>query len=79
MLLVYRGLKIALKKPGTFRGILALGLSVLLGAQAFIITAGVTRMIPMTGITLPFVSYGGSSLLTSFMLVALLEVADNAD
>ena len=72
LLLVGTGLRTAVRADNPFDTRLATGLSALLGVQAFIIVAGVTRVLPLTGITLPFVSYGGSSLLGSWLLVALL-------
>ncbi len=72
LLLVGTGLRIAVRADNPFDTLLATGLSALVGVQAFIIVAGVTRVLPLTGITLPFVSYGGSSLLGSWLLVALL-------
>jgi len=50
----------------------ATGITILLGVQSFIIMAGVTRLLPLTGVTLPFVSYGGSSLVANYVLLALL-------
>lgn len=73
MILVYRGFKIGLNQANDFYKILALGISILLGTQVFIIIGGVTKLIPLTGITLPFVSYGGSSLLTSFISLGILQ------
>ena len=55
-----------------FEKLLAAGLTAILGLQTFIILGGVTRLVPLTGITLPFVSYGGSSLIASLMAVGLL-------
>ena len=72
LLLVGRGLKIALSQRDDFAQLLAVGLTVVIGVQTFIILAGVTRLLPLTGITLPFMSYGGSSLLSNFILIALL-------
>jgi len=72
MLLVTRGLHIAMQGRSDFGILLAGGLTIILGVQTFIILAGVTRLLPLTGITLPFMSYGGSSLLSNFILIALL-------
>ncbi len=72
MMLVYRGIKIALRARGDFSALLAIGLTSLLGLQVLIIIAGVTKMLPLTGITLPYVSYGGSSLVANFILLGLL-------
>ncbi len=72
VVLVGKGLRIALRAPDAFSSLLAVGLSTLVGLQAFVIVGGVTRVIPLTGVTLPFVSYGGSSLISNFVLLALL-------
>jgi cell division protein FtsW (lipid II flippase) len=72
LVLVERGLRIASAAQDEFRAILAAGLSLVVGVQAFIIAAGNLKMIPLTGITLPFVSYGGSSLLANSVIVGLL-------
>ena len=71
-LLVAVGFGIALRSRDTFRKLLAGGLSFVLGLQTVLIIAGVIRLLPLTGITLPFMSYGGSSLLANFLLLALL-------
>ncbi len=72
LLMVGAGLRIALRTPVPFERLLATGLTVLLGVQSFIIMGGVIRVLPLTGITLPFVSYGGSSLVANYVLLALL-------
>lgn len=70
--LVGAGLRIAVRAQRPFEKLFATGLSTVLGVQAFVIMAGVLRVAPLTGITLPFVSYGGSSLVANYALVALL-------
>jgi peptidoglycan glycosyltransferase len=72
LLMVGIGLRIALRAENHFEKMLATGLTTILGLQTFIILGGVTRLVPLTGITLPFVSYGGSSLLANYVLLALL-------
>ena len=62
LLLIGAGLRTALRTDNTFEKLLAVGLTTILGVQAFIIVGGVIKLVPLTGITLPFVSYGGSSL-----------------
>ncbi len=70
--LVFRGLRVAILARDDFSAMLAVGLTVSLGLQTLIITAGIVKLIPLTGITFPFVSYGGSSLLASFIIIGLL-------
>jgi cell division protein FtsW (lipid II flippase) len=72
LLFVYRGMLIALRAPTPFLQLLAGGLSFIVALQTLVIVGGNARLIPLTGITLPFVAYGGSSLVTNWMLVALL-------
>jgi cell division protein FtsW (lipid II flippase) len=72
LLMVGTGLRIAVRCERDFEKLLATGLSLVLGVQTFVIVGGVTRLIPLTGITLPFVSYGGSSLIANYILLALL-------
>jgi cell division protein FtsW (lipid II flippase) len=71
-LLVGTGLRIALRAEVAFDKLLATGLTAIIGLQTFIIIGGVTRLVPLTGVTLPFVSYGGSSLVINYVLIALL-------
>jgi peptidoglycan glycosyltransferase len=71
LLMIGAGLRIAQQANG-FERLLATGLTTLLGFQAFIIMAGVVRLLPLTGVTLPFISYGGSSLLANWVLLALM-------
>ena len=72
LLFAYRGFKIASVADDGFSKLLAAGLTFAVSLQAFLIVGGITRLIPLTGITLPFVSYGGSSIVANFMLLALL-------
>ncbi len=72
LLLIGSGLRIALRSDHPFEKLLAAGLTLVLGLQTFIIVGGITRVVPLTGITLPFVSYGGSSLVANYVLIALL-------
>lgn len=75
LILVYRGFKISINQKNKFYRIVALGISILFGIQSFIIFGGVIKLIPLTGITIPFVSYGGSSMLSSFIALGILQVA----
>jgi cell division protein FtsW (lipid II flippase) len=72
LIIVAVGLRIALRAEQPFEKLLAAGLTTILGVQTFIIVGGVTRIVPLTGITLPFMSYGGSSLVANYVLLALL-------
>ena len=67
-----RGFKTAILAEDGFSKLLATGLTTILALQAFVIIGGVTRVIPLTGVTLPFISYGGSSIVANFILLALL-------
>jgi cell division protein FtsW (lipid II flippase) len=77
LLMIGAGLRIAQQAASGFERLLATGLTTLLGFQAFIIMAGVVRLLPLTGVTLPFISYGGSSLLANYMLLAMLLRVSN--
>ena len=72
LVLIERGLRIAASAHDEFRSLLAAGLALVVGVQAFIIAAGNLKLVPLTGITLPFVSYGGSSLLANAVIAGLL-------
>jgi cell division protein FtsW (lipid II flippase) len=74
LLFIARGLKTAVLARDSFSKLLATGLSFIVAMQVFVIVGGVTRVIPLTGVTLPFVAYGGSSVVMNFVLVALLLI-----
>jgi cell division protein FtsW (lipid II flippase) len=79
LLVVARGFKTAMLARDSFSTLLATGLTAVFALQVFVIVGGVTRVIPLTGVTLPFISYGGSSILANFVLLALLLlVSDRA-
>jgi cell division protein FtsW (lipid II flippase) len=78
-LITERGYKTAILAEDGFSKLLAAGLTTILALQAFVIIGGVTRVIPLTGVTLPFISYGGSSIAANFILLALLlMISDKA-
>jgi cell division protein FtsW (lipid II flippase) len=72
LLLIGTGYRIAVRSERPFSKLFAAGLTTIIGIQTFVIIGGVTRVIPLTGITLPFISYGGSSLVANFVILALL-------
>ncbi len=71
--LIWRGATIAMAARRSFHGLLAMGCTVLIALQTFTIIGGVIKMIPLTGVTMPFVSYGGTSLVSSMCLIGLLQ------
>ncbi len=72
LVVVERGLRIGAAAADDFRSLLAIGLALVIGIQAFIIAAGTLKVLPLTGVTLPFISYGGSSLLANALVIGLL-------
>lgn len=72
MLLVYRGFRAAILASSIFSALVAGGLSVFMALQIYLIIGGVTKFLPLTGITLPFISYGGSSMVSNFIVVGML-------
>jgi cell division protein FtsW (lipid II flippase) len=75
--ILIRGLRAAICAPDIFRRLLAAGVTAYLGVQALLIVGGNLRLLPLTGVTLPFISYGGSSLLTSFVALLILMLISN--
>ncbi len=73
IMIFYRGVKISLNSQNKFLGLLSSGMTSLLCFQTFLIIGGATKLIPLTGVTLPFVSYGGSSIVISFVLIGILQ------
>jgi cell division protein FtsW (lipid II flippase) len=77
LLFVFRGYKTAMLAADGFSKLLAVGLTAVFALQVFVIVGGVTRVIPLTGVTLPFVSYGGSSIVANMVLLALLLIVSD--
>jgi cell division protein FtsW (lipid II flippase) len=77
LLFAYRGFETAMAAGDAFSKLLTAGLTAVFALQVFVIIGGVTRVIPLTGVTLPFVSYGGSSILANFVLLALLLIVSD--
>jgi cell division protein FtsW (lipid II flippase) len=72
LILIYRGFRIAIEARGTFNQLLAAGLTSIFGIQTLIICAGNLKLLPLTGIPLPFLSYGGSSVIANFIIIGIL-------
>jgi cell division protein FtsW (lipid II flippase) len=77
LLFAARGFKTAVLAPDGFSKLLAAGLTAVFALQVFVIVGGVTRVIPLTGVTLPFISFGGSSIVANFILLALLLIVSD--
>jgi cell division protein FtsW (lipid II flippase) len=79
MLLVYRGVRIAFNHNDDFSKLLAVGLSFVIALQTFIVVGGVTRVVPLTGLTTPLLAAGGSSLIANWVILGLLlRISDSA-
>jgi len=73
VILILRGASIALRARRGFMGLLAMGATVMLGVQTFVIIGGVLKLIPLTGVTMPFVSYGGTSMVSCMAMIGLIQ------
>ncbi|MCL2873756.1 MAG: FtsW/RodA/SpoVE family cell cycle protein [Defluviitaleaceae bacterium] len=73
MVIFYRGIKVSLSQDDSYFSLLTAGFTCILAVQTFLIIGGVTKLIPLTGVTLPFVSYGGSSILASVLIICILQ------
>ena len=71
--IIWRGMSIAVAARFSFHGLLAMGATILIGFQTFVIVGGVLKLIPLTGVTLPFISYGGTSLVSSMCLTGFIQ------
>lgn len=78
-LLVYRGFRTAIHATNLFSSLVAVGISTMIGSQVFVIIGGVTKLIPLTGITMPLISYGGSSLVINFIALGILQKISESD
>jgi len=78
LLFIRRGFKTAMISGDGFGKLLATGLTAVFALQVFVIVGGVTKVIPLTGVTLPFISYGGSSIIANFVLLALLLIVSDS-
>lgn len=77
LILVYRGFKISLEQTDLFYKFVAMGVTTLFAIQAIIMFGGVLKLLPLTGVTIPFVSYGGSSILSSFLSLGVLQLCSS--
>jgi cell division protein FtsW (lipid II flippase) len=77
LMFIWRGFKTAMLSSDSFSKLMAAGLTSVFALQVFVIVGGVTRVIPLTGVTLPFISYGGASIVANFVLLALLLLVSN--
>lgn len=73
VLIFFRGIKIAIRCKRRYYSLIAAGIIIMFAFQSFIIIGGVIKLIPMTGVTLPFVNYGGSSVIVSIMMIGILQ------
>jgi cell division protein FtsW (lipid II flippase) len=78
VIVVERGARAAVATRDPYGSLLAIGLTAVLGLQTFIVVGGVTRLIPLTGLTTPYLSYGGSSLVANYLILAIVMRISNA-